>query len=100
MFATRHQIACLVYLAWLADVHKVLCFIKRNLFLEFVSSKPVNTRGAFNGKISAAITDAYPNGTSATAADIALTYTTAAFGKSFIVVVSDQELTFYLKSTH
>lgn len=95
--ATGNEPARLVNSARLAELAQVSGLVKRDLLLELITAQSVGIRRAFDSEIPTVATDAHPNGTTVTTADIALPDVAATDGLTLIVIALDKELAFDLE---
>ena len=100
MIATLYEPARLINTTWFAKFHQVLSLIECYLLLKLITAKALDIRRTLDGQISAVATDAYPDGTTVTTADITLLNAAATESLPLVIIVTDKELTFYLQSTH
>ena len=100
MITTFYEIAGFVDTARLAEFHQVFCLIERDFFLKLIPTESIFTRWAFNSKISAVVTDTYPDGTSVTTADITLLNAAATESLPLVIIVTNQKFPFYLQAAH
>ena len=95
-----HEPARLIDDTRFTESHQVFRLIKRDLLFKLIAAQSPVLRRAFDGQVSAFVTDTYPDGTSVTTADITLLDVTVTIGLLLIVVTFHQEFAFYLQSAH
>ena len=100
MTTALHEPTGLVDDARFTELHQVFRLVERDLLLKLIATQSAVLRGAFDGQVSAFVTDAYPDGTSVTAADITLLDVAMAICLLLIAFAFHQEFAFYLQSAH
>ena len=100
MVAALHEPTGLVDDARFTELHQVFCLVERNLLLKLIPAQSTVLRRAFDGQVSAFVTDTYPDGTSVTTADIPLLDVAVTIGLLLIAVAFHQEFAFDFQSAH